>query len=179
MPSSKVAKRYAQGLLDFTKDTNQTVSVFAEMKDVVKIMNESRELNNFLNSPIIDAKKKIAVATEVFRSFSPSSKNMISLIIKQGRETSLKDIAQEFVYKVEDMEGVQRITLTTATQLSQQNIDDILKSTTLLDSSRKFDLKTLVESDLIGGYILRVGDQQIDTSVKTKLNQIKKEFQLN
>ena len=179
MRTSKIAKRYAQGLLSFTQETNQTASVYTEMKDVVKIMNESKELNNFFNSPIIDTKKKIAVASEVFRSFSPVGQNMISLVIKQGRETSLQGIAQEFVNRVEDLEGVQRITLTSAAPLSQENVDAVLKSATLLDHSRKVDLKTVVDPELIGGYVLRVGDQQIDASVRTKLNQIKKEFQLN
>ena len=47
MLTSKVAKRYAQGLLDFTNESGQTATVFSEMKDVVKIMKESADLNKF------------------------------------------------------------------------------------------------------------------------------------
>jgi F0F1-type ATP synthase delta subunit len=79
MLTSKVAKRYAQGLLDFTQESGNTATVFAEMKDVVKIMKDSKELKNFFASPIIDAKKKIAVATEVFVNFSPVAQNLITL----------------------------------------------------------------------------------------------------
>ena len=179
MLTSKVAKRYAQGLLDFTQDSGQTASVFSEMKDVVKIMDESKDLRNFFATPIIDSKKKIGIAGEVFKNFSAVSKNIITLVIKQGRETHLKDIAQEFINKVEDMNGVQRITLTSATQLSQQNIDEILKSTNLFNPNAKYDLKMNINTDILGGYILRVGDQQVDASVKSKLNNIRKQFQLN
>lgn len=179
MLTSKVAKRYAQGLLDFTQESGNTVSVFAEMKDVVKIMKDSKELKNFLASPIIDAKKKISVASQIFVQFSPVAQNLITLVIKQGRESHLQDIAQEFINKVEDLQGVQRVTLTVATQLSSKNTDEIIKTTTLVDHTKNYDLKVVVNPEIIGGYILRVGDQQVDASVRTKLNQVKKEFQLN
>lgn len=179
MLTSKVAKRYAQGLLDFTNESGQTAAVFSEMKDVVKIMAESKDLNKFFLTPYIDAKKKIEVANEIFKGLSASSQNLIRLVIKHGRESQLKNIAQEFINKVEDINGVQRVTLTTATQLSKENIDQILRSTNLVNANSNFDLKLIINQDILGGYILRVGDQQVDASVKTKLNQVKKDFQLN
>ncbi|MEC5395364.1 ATP synthase F1 subunit delta [Bergeyella sp. RCAD1439] len=179
MRTSKVAKRYAQGFLDFAQESGQTSTVFAEMKEVVKIMDESRELNRFFETPVIDSKKKMTVAGEIFKAFSPSTLNMIRLVIRQGREGHLRGIAQEFINKVDDLSGVKRVTLTSAVALSQSNIDQILKTSGLLASGAKFDLTTRINPDILGGYILRVGDQQIDASVKSKLNQIKKEFQLN
>ena len=179
MLTSKVAKRYAQGLLNFTQESGSTASVFNEMGDVVKTIEHSKELRNFFNSPIIDVKKKVSVANEIFKIFSPVSQNLIQLVIKHGRENQLQNIAQEFINKVEDLNGVQRITLTSASQLSQENITNILKSTNLVNHDNKFDVKTTINPNILGGYILRVGDQQIDASVKSKLDQLKKEFQLN
>ncbi|KMQ67272.1 ATP synthase F1 subunit delta [Chryseobacterium sp. FH2] len=179
MLTSKVAKRYAQGLLDFTNESGQTATVFSEMKDVVKLMSQSADLNKFFLTPYIDSKKKIEVAKEIFKSLSQTSQNLITLVIKQGRENQLKNIAQEFINKVEDINGVQRITLTTATQLSKENLDQILQSTNLVNKNSNYDLNLHVKPEILGGYILRVGDQQVDASVKTKLNQVKKDFQLN
>ncbi|REC50053.1 ATP synthase F1 subunit delta [Chryseobacterium pennipullorum] len=179
MLTSKVAKRYAQGLLDFTNESGQTATVFSEMKDVVKVMTESKDLNKFFLTPYIDSKKKIEVANEIFKGLSVSSQNLIRLVIKHGRENQLKNIAQEFINKVEDLSGVQRVTVTTATPLSKENLDQILRSTNLVNADSNFDLKVIVKPEILGGYVLRVGDQQIDASVKTKLNQVKKDFQLN
>ncbi|WP_431609865.1 ATP synthase F1 subunit delta [Chryseobacterium sp. 'Rf worker isolate 10'] len=179
MLTSKVAKRYAQGLLDFTNESGQTATVFSEMKDVVKIMKVSADLNKFFMTPYIDSKKKIEVANEIFKGLSVSSQNLIRLVIKHGRENQLKNIAQEFINKVEDLSGVQRVTLTTATPLSKENLDQILRSTNLVNADSNFDLKVNVKPEILGGYVLRVGDQQVDASVKTKLNQVKKDFQLN
>ena len=178
MLTSKVAKRYAQGLLDFTQESGNTESVYNEMKDIVKIMSQSKDLNQFFSTPIIDARKKEAIALEIFKDFSPVAKNIIRLIIKQGREAQIKNIAQEFINKVEDIKGTQRISLTSASKLSEQNIQKIIADSKMVNVSN-YDLETIIKPDILGGYILRVGDQQIDASVKTKLNNIKKEFQLN
>ena len=179
MLTSKVAKRYAQGLLDFTNESGQTNAVFSEMKDVVKLMSESKDLSKFFLTPYIDSKKKTEVASQIFKSLSPVSQNLITLVIKHGRENQLRNIAQEFINKVEDINGVQRITLTTATQISKENIDQILKSTDLVNANSNADLVHIIKPEILGGYILRVGDQQVDASVKAKLNSIKKDFHLN
>ncbi|BEV03270.1 MULTISPECIES: ATP synthase F1 subunit delta [Chryseobacterium] len=179
MLTSKVAKRYAQGLLDFTNESGQTATVFSEMKDVVKLMNESQDLKKFFLTPYIDSKKKIEVAKEIFKGLSVSSQNLITLVIRHGRENQLKNIAQEFINKVEDISGVQRVTVTSATQLSKENLDQILRNSNLVNTNANFDLQINVKPEILGGYILRVGDQQIDASVKSKLNSIKKDFHLN
>lgn len=178
MLTSKVAKRYAQGLLDFTQESGNTESVFNEMKDIVKIMSQSKDLNQFFSTPIIDSRKKEAIALEIFKGFSPVAQNIIRLVIKQGREAQLKNIAQEFINKVEDIKGTQRITLVSATALSQDNINKIIADSKMVNVTN-YDLETIIKPEILGGYILRVGDQQIDASVKTKLSNIKKEFQLN
>lgn len=179
MLTSKVAKRYAQGLLNFTQESGSTDSVFTEMGDIVKTIEKSKELQSFFASPIIDVKKKVSIALEIFKDFSPVTKSMLQLIIKQGRESQMQNIAQEYINKVEDMNGVQRITITSASALSSENISNILKSSELVNHDNKFDVKSIINPEILGGYILRVGDQQVDASVKLKLSKLKKEFQLN
>ncbi|KIA83233.1 ATP synthase F1 subunit delta [Kaistella solincola] len=179
MVTSKVAKRYAQGLLNFTQESGITASVLPEMKDLVNTIEKSRELQNFFGSPIVDLKKKVSIAREIFKDFSPVTRNLLEMVIKHGREAHLRNIGQEFINKVEDMNGVQRITLTSATALSQENIQNILKSTDLVNHQNQFEVKSIINPEILGGYILRVGDQQVDASVKSKLNRLKKEFQLN
>lgn len=179
MLSSKVAKRYAKGLLDYTQETGNTAAVAGEMGDLVKTIHDSRELQNFFASPVIDQKKKASVAKAVFTSFSTVAQNLIQLVILHGRENQLSSIAQEYINKVEDLNGIQRITLTTAEPLAQANVERILASTNLVNKNHQYDLKTVINPEILGGYILRVGDQQVDTSVRSKLITLRKDFQLN
>ena len=84
MSRSKVAKRYAQGLLDFAKEANNTDVLYNEMKDVVKILSDSKDLVRFLAIPFIDHKKKKEVAKEVFKNFSLATLNFIKLVISRS-----------------------------------------------------------------------------------------------
>lgn len=177
MFSTKVAKRYAQGLLDFTKETQQTDLLFDEMKTVVQVLKDSAELNRFLNTPFIDYKKKIIVAIEIFKSLSPVAQNLIKLVIKQGRESQLRNIAQAFIDKVEAEKGIQKVTLTLASPISEATIKTIIEQSNMVKQNP--DVQTIINPEILGGYILRVGDQQIDASVKTKLMRVRKQFQNN
>lgn len=177
MFSTKVAKRYAQGLLDFTKETQQTDLLFDEMKTVVQVLKDSAELNRFLNTPFIDYKKKTIVATEIFKSLSPVAQNLIKLVIKQGRESQLRNIAQAFIDKVEAEKGIQKVTLTLASPISEVTIKTIIEQSNMVKQNP--DVQTIINPEILGGYILRVGDQQIDASVKTKLMRVRKQFQNN
>ena len=176
---SKVAKRYAQGLLDFTQESNTTETMLSEMKDVEKIMDSSKDLNRFFATPFIDGRQKISTAKEIFKSLSPTAQNLITLVIRQGREKHLQAIAKQFINRVEDMQGVQRITLTSAVALSEQTIQQIFSRTSLVKPDQKFQLETIINPEILGGYIIRVGDQQVDASIKTKLSNVRKELQLN
>lgn len=179
MGTIKIAKRYAQGLLEFTKEAGNTEVVFNEMKDVAKTISDSKELKSFFATPIIDTRRKLSIAKEIFSKFSPTTQNMIALVIRQGREKFLGNIAEEYIEGVEALKGVQKLTITTAEELSPQSIEKIVKSSALVDSSREYQVKSMIKPELIGGYVLRVGDKQVDNSVKTQLSNLRKEFQLN
>lgn len=179
MGTIKVAKRYAQGLLEYTKEVGNTELIFNEMKDVAKTIADSKELQSFFATPIIDSRKKQEIAKEIFSAFSPVTQNMITLVIKQGREQFLGNIAQEYLEFVEALNGIQKITLTTAEELSSESVEKIVKASSLVDNTKGYQVKTIIKPELIGGYILRIGDKQIDNSVKNQLSNLRKEFQLN
>jgi len=73
MGTIKIAKRYAQGLLEYTKEVGSTDVVFNEMKDVAETISGSKELRSFFATPIIDYRRKQSVASEIFSKFSESS----------------------------------------------------------------------------------------------------------
>ena len=173
MGTIKIAKRYAQGLLEYTKEVGTTDVVFNEMKDVAKTISASKELKSFFFSPIIDTKKKQRIAEEIFSRFSSTTQNMIALGIKY-----LEDIALEYILSVEEFSGVQKVVLTTAEELLENNVDQIVKASTLIDPNKSYQVKFIIKPEIIGGYILRVGDRQIDNSVKTQLSNLRKNFNL-
>lgn len=175
MVSGKIAKRYAHGLLEFAKEQNLVEQLYGEMKDLAGTVKNSTELKKFLNAPFIDSKKKMSVAGSIFQGLSNPAKNFIQMIIKHGRESQLVAIAEKFTDTVDSENGVQKVTVTVSTEVSPQTLHSILSTSKMVND--KPNVQLIIDPNIIGGYIIRVGDQQIDASVRTKLDRMRKQFQ--
>ncbi|MFV0304313.1 MAG: ATP synthase F1 subunit delta [Moheibacter sp.] len=180
MAGFRAAKRYAKGLMQFAVESGQTQQINQEMMDLQKAVQDSRELNQFLSSPILDSRKKVEVAKIIFKDFSPTTQNFIQLVINHGREKGLKEITKQYHYLYNQLNNVHKAEVITATELNDGLINEIVeKAKATIGNDYTYEIENKVDSSLIGGFILRVGDKQIDTSVKSKLFRLKKEFDKN
>ncbi len=172
MKSSKSASRYAQALLDLAIEQGNLESVAADMKYLSVVCAENRDLELMLLSPIVKADKKIAVLNAVFDQFDKVSKSFIELIAKNGREGILPQIAVAFDALLKAYKGIVPVTLVSATKL-----DEAVKKTILakVQSTTKGTLEVSEEIDpaLIGGFVVKMGDQQIDASIASQLGKLK------
>ena len=177
MAGFRAANRYAKGLMQYALEANQTDLVYAEMNEIVKIIKASDDLRVFLNSPIIDAKTKEATLAQVFNSFSKVSQTFISLVVRQGRENILSKIAEQFITIYDMMNNIVTAEITSAVELDQPTIDKIVaKAKQGLEPNAQVKVVNKIDTSLIGGFVLKVGNTQIDSSIKTKLASLKKEF---
>lgn len=180
MAGIKAAKRYAKGLIQYANESNQAEKVNSEMKDLKASIANSRELAVFLASPVLDAKRKNTIAAELFKNFSATTQKFIQLVINQGRGEILGEIASQYngIYNHQNKISVAEVI--SATPLNEGLVSQIVEA-----ARQKFNLdhsiqvENKINPDLIGGYILRIGDKQIDSSLLSKLNRLKKEFDKN
>jgi len=173
------AKRYAKGLMQFAVETGQAKQINDEMIDLKKTLEGSRELNAFLSSPIFDSKRKVEVAKELFKSFSPAVQNFIRLVINHRREKGLKEIAKQYIDLYNQLNNIRVAEIITATELNDSLIQEIVAKAKETVGDYTYEIDSKVDPSLIGGFVLRVGDKQIDTSIKSRLNLLKKEFDKN
>jgi F-type H+-transporting ATPase subunit delta len=176
---SKTAKRYARALFERSVELNNGATLLAEMKDLKNILASSKDLNILLDSPFVSASKKLEISKTIFAQFSAEFNNFVALCIKNKRESILGQIANDFIQRTDAASGLQYIKLTLAAEIAQQGIQDILAQSKMVDQNKPTQIQTEIKPEILGGYVLRVGDLQIDQSIKSKLNGIKKEFQLN
>ena len=166
--------------MEFANEANQTDVVYAEMNDVRKIIKENDDLRIFLNSPVIDAKKKEVVLNEIFKSLSKTSQTFISLVVRHGRENILSKIADQFVNLYDQANNIVTAEITSAVQLDQNTIDTIVsKAKQTLAANSQVKVENKVDASLIGGFVLKIGNNQVDSSIKTKLATLKKDFSKN
>ncbi len=176
---SKAAKRYAKGLLLFAQETNQEDLIYEEMNNLYEIVKKSRDLRNFLNTPIIDSKKKNTIVKTSLKGLSELTLKFVSLLIFHKRADLLGVAAKEYVVLYEDQKHIEEVDITTAVEISEKTLQKILSKVQNLIKDRKIKVNKKVDDTLIGGFIVRVGDQQIDNSIKSKLYNLTQEFSEN
>jgi F-type H+-transporting ATPase subunit delta len=180
MRDIKVASRYAKSLLKIAIDENSLEDLHNDMVLVNDVCVNNKELTLLLQSPIIKSDKKTTIMNEIFEGkISQMASSFIAIIISKKREGILGDIASAFIETYKIHKNIKTAQVTTAIPLSEDQKD---KVTTILKASNNtetIDLKEIVDPTIIGGMIIKVGDKQVDESIKRKLTNLEMEFDDN
>ena len=175
MKSTKSAIRYAKAILELSSETNAVDQVAADMERIVEAGNDTGDFQVFLNSPVIKTDKKISILKVLFSEFTELTMSFIELITKNKREYLLTEIASAFVNLLKKQNGIVPISVTSAVKLEKQTLNQILeKLKSHVDG--EFEVTEEVDPTLIGGFIVRMEDKQIDASIASQLNRMKIEL---
>lgn len=172
MKGTKAASRYAQALLDLAVEQNQLEDVCADMSQFLAAVEESREFTTFLNSPVISSGKKKEVLNNVFTDFTSLTTSFIGLITSNRRESLLPFVAASFIEQYKAHKGIVDVTLYTATAVNADVREQILAKISP-SISGTIKLQEEIDADLIGGFIVQVGDKRIDASVASQIKNLK------
>ena len=172
MASNKSSIRYAKALLELAIEKNCVESIEKDLSQFLRTLKDSNDLRIFIDSPVVRNEKKIKVFDLVFPDFNPMTIQFFRLVTKNGREHLLDDIAKQFDQLLKTKRGIVTGTLTSARPL-----DDTLKASILDKIKGSFEgtleLNETVNESLIGGFIVRIGDKQLDRSVQSTLSKLK------
>jgi len=179
-PNPRLAARYAKAILDLAIEKGQLETVYKDMVFLRAICRSSRDLVNLLNSPIIkpDKKRHILEAITAGR-ISPMTAAFNALLMSKEREAYLPEIAAAFVDQYKVYKGIQTVKLTTAIPVGDDIRQTILSKVKTGHQMTEIDLETEVREELIGGFVLEIGDELIDASIAYDLHKIKQQFQNN
>jgi F-type H+-transporting ATPase subunit delta len=175
MKSTKSASRYAKALLELAIEQQKIESIESNMSRILAAAKETNEFQVFLDSPIINLDKKVAVLNSLFGEFEPLTLSFLALITKNGRERLITEIAQSYISQVKEFKGIIPISITSARKL-----DEATKATILAKINASvtgtLEITELIDESLIGGFIVTMGDKQIDASVVSQLARMKQEL---
>ena len=175
MRSTKSAIRYAKAILELSSETNAVDQVASDMERIVEAGNDTGDFQVFLNSPVIKTDKKISILKVLFPEFTDLTTSFIELITKNKREYLLTEIASAFVSLLKKQNGIVPISVTSAVKLEKQTLNQILeKLKSHVDG--EFEVTEEVDPALIGGFVVRMEDKQIDASIASQLNRMKIEL---
>ncbi|TDL99927.1 MAG: ATP synthase F1 subunit delta [Flavobacteriaceae bacterium] len=181
MVNYKLARRYAKGLLKFAVETKQEELISSDIQKLSTLLQNSPDLASFLASPIIDKAKKSEVCAEVFKGFSAPVSKFVQVVLDHGRESELKPILKQYGIIAKEEQGINKVVITSVVELPKEQQDQIISSNASFFNLKtsQYEIINRIDPSLIGGFILRIGDLQLDASIKSKLNKLKKDFNVN
>ncbi|WP_374166523.1 ATP synthase F1 subunit delta [Arcticibacter sp. MXS-1] len=176
MSEIQVASRYAKSLIDLAEEQNALEPIKSDIESFLQVVKSNAQLAAILRNPIINPDKKLAILDSLFGSnFNKVVLAFFRIMVNKGRAEVLYSTAKEFMNEYNKRKGIVKATVTSAAPLSAANlkaIEEVVKSAT----SSQVMLETKIDKDLIGGFVLKVGDRQFDASLVNNLNKLKKEF---
>ncbi len=172
MKSTKVASRYAKSLLEIALEQNNVDAVLGDMKFLIQTHDETRDFGIMIDSPLINADKKISIFELIFDQFEETSMKFVKLITKNGREDVLPEIARSFEAQVKEHRGIVPIVITSAVKLDESTKQKIVAKVQQTVKG-ELEIEEKIDPSLIGGFIVRMGDLQLDASIANQFNNLK------
>ena len=172
---SRAAIRYAKAILDIAQTSGKAEAVNDDMKSIVNAVSESAELKDFLTSPIIKIEVKKSALSEIFSNVQNETNSLFHLLFENKRFEIVEEIAIQYNKLFDESNGIEVAKVTTAFPITAELETKVLAKIAEF-SNKKITIQNIVDPSIIGGFILRVGDQQYNASVASKLSELKREF---
>ena len=170
-----VSKVYGDAYVSVVSEKNNLIDALEEIKSVKNILLENVEIIELLDSPKMDDEEKIDFIKGIFENhISVDSMGFLLTIIEKKRQAELLPILDYVIDCIKELLLIGKATVTTALPLDDSKKDKIVDE--LLKSShyKSLEAEYVVDESIIGGIVIRIGDRVVDSSVKTRIDKMRK-----
>ena len=172
-----ISKTYGDALFELAVEKDKVDVLLQEIEQLQEVLSGNAEFGRLMNHPKIIKEEKIQVAKDVFEGrVSEELLGFLTIIITKDRYKDIDAILDYFVAEVKRYKGIGIATVTTAVPLKEDQCKKIEQK--LLDTTeyKKMEIHYQLDESLIGGMVVRIGDRVVDSSIKTKLNELQKDL---
>ena len=175
MYEADIAKRYAEAVYGVAKEKDKVKEIYDMLNSLMELYINDSEFRNFMLHPLIENSEKKDFLGKIFTDADDITMNIIDYLVDKDRIEIIRYIVSEYLklYYLENNE-VEVIGIFSK-ELSEEQFD-LLKSKLEKKVGKKIILKIEVNKDIIGGGIVKMGDQIIDGSIKRQIENIKNTF---
>ena len=179
MSGYRVASRYAKSVFDLAIELKLVDKVYKDMLLIEQVCKENRPLVILLQNPIIRYDYKLNVLTRIFKKHVDElTLKFFNLICRKNRASILPDTSKAFILLYREYNGIVRADVTSAIPLNKDLLKEF-ESIVAKSTGKKVDLYDKVDEELIGGYVLQIGDNMVNNSLKHKLNKLRGKLKSN
>lgn len=178
MSERRVASRYSKSLLALAQEKGLLEEVNSDMELFTTTFKDNRDLSVVIKNPIIPNDKKLNILKALFEGkVSELTLRFFEIISRKNRESLLPDIAESFREQYNEYKGIIVAQVITSFPLDHNLREDFKKVVKhQFGQEKTVELVEKIDTSLIGGYTLTVGDKRIDQTLDTQLKKLKLEF---
>jgi len=174
----RVSKRYAKALLSLAIENNILDEAYQDMKLVKQVFSYDKELKIVLKSPIIREGKKQGILSRIFEGkVHPLIMHYMRIIARKRRASLLDGISSQFINVYKAHLNIEPVNVTTAFPVDHSLREKVLAVAHKL-TTKTIEFQEKVDPEIIGGFILDLGDRRYDASIKRKLSEFRKHLKV-
>jgi len=167
-----VANRYAVALFEVCDELNSFDKVYSDLENICNLLKENTDLNGALKSPLVSKEDKKTLVEKIFSEVEVTTKNFLKVMIDKNRVTILEAVKVNFKNLVNEKLNKVDGTVVTAVAMTDDEIKS-LEEKLSNKYNKNVTLKNIVDETVIGGVLVRLGNEEIDGTVKANLAKLK------
>ena len=173
--ASKIAAPYARALFDFSVDKNIMHQITADFQNLEIFLDESSELTDYLNNPLVSQDAKGEVLTKTLKSqVNSETFKFLMVLVDRDRINLLKSVITNYLELVYETASIKTIEVVTAVEFSNAQKNTLIQKLKELTNAREIRLVITVEPSLIGGFLIKTESKVIDFTIKNQLQNLAK-----
>jgi F-type H+-transporting ATPase subunit delta len=167
---------YAEALFEAAREREELEEVVGDLQDFVEALRESEELRLFFYGGQIPEREKRRAIDALTEGMALSTRNFLKVLSDNGREEILEEVLVRYEELVKEHLGRVEVEVTTAVELSEEELDRIGERLGRILQGREVILQSRVDPDLLGGAVFRFGGRMVDGSVRGQLASLREEM---
>ncbi len=178
MPNETLARRYATAVFSLAKEANAIDAVGRDLRTIADTIAGDDDIRRFYEAPIIDRKEKERIVRDSFSRIGEVALHTVLLLVRKRRETLLGSLVVEYERLALAESGREPLVVTSAHELAPEELDRLVTRLSKLYQKR-FEVRQVVDADLIGGVRITMGDRRIDGTVAGALDELARTLSKN
>lgn len=170
----EIAQVYARSLFEVASERDVLDKIREQLSQFAEALNENRDLAAFFFSPYFSSEEKKEALSKAVKDAEPTFMGFLEALIERHRMPAIFRIRARFESLWDEAHELLPVEITSAVELDKDTVEEIGNRISD-ETGRNVELSSHVDSDILGGIVLRVGNSILDASIRNRLTQLRKQ----
>nr|YP_010619654.1 ATP synthase CF1 subunit delta [Tayloriella tenebrosa]WAX03667.1 ATP synthase CF1 subunit delta [Tayloriella tenebrosa] len=169
----KITTPYAEALIDHAQSLNLLAEATKDLSSISTVLSESKDLQALLQNPLINGFIKKEILKQLFENqINNFVMNFLLVLVDRRRVSILYSIIQKYLELIYVLESITIAELYCAIDITEIQQESLIQKIKFMTNSNQVKLVIRKDTDLIGGFVIKIGSKIIDASLAGKLKRM-------